>query len=179
MQIHSSKMKVDTGFILLIAYILRGANVCHGSAVTTVLQYTGSVQQYFVPSNVFSLLVTVAGASGGDASQYSGGLAGIVNATIAVTPRTTVYIFVGGHGSKGEVVGGFNGGGASTYTSSGSGGGATDIRYPTSTLADRVVVAGGGGGGDGYCSARGGAGGFPAGIAGEAGNCIGNTGGGG
>src|SRR5579871_3878953 len=112
--------------------------------------YTGSEQTFKVPAGVKRITVTVDGASGAPGYDYGygnyaspGGLGTRVRATIPVTPRESLAIFVGGDG-------GFNGGGSgNTYGSNydGYGGGASDVRQGGDQLADRVVVGAGGGGG--------------------------------
>ena len=115
------------------------------------------------------------GAQGGNSwskgaeCTNSWGLGGYTYGKINLSASQTLYVFVGGQGSKGNatqnVAGGFNGGGQGThgalsdqhnYGSSG-GGGATDIRTAIannsltdwsafSSLASRIMVAAGGGG---------------------------------
>ena len=137
--------------------------------------YTGAVQNFIVPANVYSLNVTLNGAAGayGGLSDgfggvlpitYPGGAGGNASGTIAVTPGTTIAIFVGGFpipgnaSQSGPNLGGFNGGGNGYNTwngtsgsmgglDAGAGGGASDIRIGGTALVNRVIVAGGGGGG--------------------------------
>lgn len=111
--------------------------------------YTGSEQKFKVPAGVTQITVTVDGASGAPGYDYgsgkyasAGGLGTRVRAAIAVTPRETLAIFVGGSGSDG----GFNGGGAGN-SYGGGGGGASDVRQGGDQLANRVIVGAGGGGG--------------------------------
>lgn len=144
-----------------------------------VFRYTGSEQTFTVPAGVTHLTITARGASGARgygflfATPPPGGLGGIVIATIPVTPRERLAIFVGGRGSAG----GFNGGGADGGPGCcrGVGGGASDVRQGGDSLADRVIVAAGGGGSGsaGYValsgSQTGGAGGAGGGSTGEAG----------
>ena len=146
---------------------------------------TGSVQQFTVPSGVYSLLVDMAGAAGGSEATGSatlvqgttcnagpgcfygtGGNGARVRTTLAVIPGQTIYLTVGGKGGDNSGgygsaagAGGYNGGGAGSYGASG-GGGASDIRVGGTNLANRVVVAAGGGGASWGCSGQiGGAGG--------------------
>ena len=60
-----------------------------------------------------------------------------------------VYIYVGGVANAN--IGGYNGGGNGVNNPagapSGGGGGATDVRFPSNALTDRIQVSGGGGGG--------------------------------
>jgi hypothetical protein len=122
------------------------------------LFFTGSEQQYVVPECASDIVITAYGAQGAAGSVLSpsinsAGLAGKGNRVTGgwsnLTPGETLYVYVGGAADLG--VGGYNGGGNGTGVNgqyfSGGGGGATDIRYPTNSLAHRVQVAGGGGGG--------------------------------
>ncbi|HEX4013556.1 MAG TPA: hypothetical protein VHX17_06665 [Candidatus Cybelea sp.] len=118
-------------------------------------QYTGKEQSFKVPAGVTQVTITASGASGAAGWDYyfksyaaPGGLGGRIKATIPVTPRGRLALFVGGSGEHG----GFNGGGESGDCNGGCngyGGGASDVRLGGDQLADRVVVAGGGGGGGG------------------------------
>ncbi|TAE26478.1 MAG: hypothetical protein EAZ91_17635 [Cytophagales bacterium] len=121
--------------------------------------YTGDVQTFVVPAGVTTLSVVANGAQG-HSDGGSGGLGGQVTATLAVTPRQSLSIYVGGSL-------GFNGGGGGVNT----GGGATDIRIGGSQNSNRVVVAGGGGG-NGY-----GGGGGAGGSGGAGGGLTGGSGG--
>ncbi len=125
---------------------------------TDTLEYTGAVQQYTVPNCASNVVITAYGAQGADGSTINpgvnvGGTGGLGNRVTgvweAIMPGQTIYVFVGG--AAVGAVGGFNGGGdgvaMNDQNPSGGGGGATDVRYPTDALSDRVIVAGGGGGG--------------------------------
>ncbi len=151
-------------------------------AASTTFGYTGIVQTYLVPEHVRSVSITAAGAAGGN-GFYSGARGATVSSKLAVTPGSTLYVYVGGNGAGGASAGGgFNGGGsASGYTGGASGGGASDVRTAAGNLASRLVVAGGGGGGgSGYdTTAYGGNGGAPNGAAGGGNNSYGSGGGGG
>lgn len=147
--------------------------------------YTGSIQDFVVPSGVNSLTIEAWGAQGGrgwingSLGSGLGGNGGYAKGTLTVTPGETLKIYVGGKGgsAKDFSAGGWNGGGSSDDTdadsddSGGGGGGATDVRQGGTALSNRVIVAGGGGGG-GCASGNGGAGGGLNGIAG-----LGMTGG--
>ena len=131
--------------------------------------YTGSVQSFTVPFGVTSIQVTMAGASGGGAgTSAAGGSGGLVKTTIAVTPGSTYFVYVGGMGTRNSGttgVGGFNGGGSGGRSGGSGGGGASDIRTATS-LYSRIVVAGGGGGASNACGSisNGGNGGGASGV---------------
>ncbi|MBL7817991.1 MAG: T9SS type A sorting domain-containing protein [Saprospiraceae bacterium] len=147
------------------------------TAQTTVtFDYTGAAQTWVVPAGVTSVEVVAKGAKGGDSNNSfytnnAGGNGGTVTATLAVTPGTTLNIYVGQQGQAGSAAAtfngstNFNGGGlVAGYifdgTGDGGGGGATDIRIGGTALENRIIVAGGGGGGaSGNLSSTGGAGG--------------------
>ena len=156
-----------------------GAADARSEKHSQTFSFTGSEQTFKVPAGVTHLTITARGASGARgygflfATPPPGGLGGIVIATISVTPRERLAIFVGGRGRAG----GFNGGGAGGGPGccAGFGGGASDVRQGGHSLADRVIVAAGGGGSGsaGYVaisgSQTGGAGGAGGGSTGEAG----------
>lgn len=126
--------------------------------------YTGAQQTWVVPAGVTQVSVQVWGAQGGSsydcdpAIQEDGGLGGMAQGTLNVTPGQTLYIYVGGKptdpGNVTPKPGGFNGGGDGGEYGAG-GGGASDIRVGGTALTDRVVVAGGGGGGNTGCPEHG------------------------
>jgi hypothetical protein len=118
----------------------------------STFKYTGSKQSFKVPAGVTQITVDASGAAGGSGNGLHprlvgrGGLGGRVRATIAVTPKQDLAIFVGGSGRE---HGGYNGGGEGAAKGYGDGGGASDVRMGGDTLAERIIVAGGGGGGGG------------------------------
>ncbi|NCU77329.1 MAG: hypothetical protein EBV59_10410, partial [Synechococcaceae bacterium WB7_1C_051] len=119
------------------------ASITNGSQS---FNYTGSQQTWTVPAGVTSVTVDVQGAQGGATAWGNAGLGGRTQATIPVSPGSTIYINVGGQGNTS--VGGFNGGGAPYGCGCvGGGGGASDVRIGGNALGNRAVVAGGGGGG--------------------------------
>ncbi|MBL7703176.1 MAG: hypothetical protein JNM14_13065 [Ferruginibacter sp.] len=130
-------------------------------AVTSqTFSFTGGMQTFTVPAGVTSITIDSYGAQGGTGSNGAssggataggaGGLGSRATGTLAVTPGQVLNIFVGGAGATGT--GGFNGGGTGGSANAGGGGGASDVRYPGTTIADRIIVgAGGGGGGRGGC----------------------------
>lgn len=140
--------------------------------------YTGGVQSIELPKGKYKLQCW--GAQGGTSAGSSNGAGskgGYSEGVLTLTEKTTLYVFVGGKGSRGSstslVNGGWNGGGASvgytSYNSGGTngysypacGGGATDISTVTSSMSyssgrtnrssasllARCIVAGGGAGG--------------------------------
>lgn len=135
-----------------------GSGLRFGQTFKQTFKFTGSGQQFTVPTGVTKITITANGARGsagvGDGAsggKYDppGGLGGRVTATITVRPGESLAVFVGGSGRHR----GFNGGrmGLRRF---GHGGGASDVRQGGGSLDDRVVVAGGGGGGGGvgYCA---------------------------
>lgn len=143
-------------------------------------EYTGKVQSVELPPGKYKLQCW--GAQGGTSYGNSNGVGskgGYSEGVLTLNETTTLYVFVGGKGSRGSstslVNGGWNGGGASvgysSYSSSGTGtsypacgGGATDICTVTSSMSyssgrtnrssesllSRIIVAGGGAGGSSY-----------------------------
>ena len=131
------------------------------TAVVGRYNCTGAAQTFVVPGGLNYVLVDAIGAAGVDApNAVAGGLGGRVQSTLAVTPGSTLNLYVGCTGST--TSGGWNGGGQG-YGSGAGGGGATDIRTVGgawslgTSVASRVLVAGGGGGAGYY--GTGGAGG--------------------
>lgn len=151
-----------------------------GLPVGTVFDfsYTGKVQSVELPKGKYKLQCW--GAQGGTSYGSSNGIGskgGYSEGILTLNETKTLYVFVGGKGSRGSssslVNGGWNGGGASVgysgYNSGGTngysypacGGGATDISTVTSdmsyssgrtnrssaSLLARCIVAGGGAGG--------------------------------
>lgn len=126
--------------------------------------YTGNSQSWTVPAGVTSVTIDVYGAEGGTSGPSTAGLGGHVRATITVNSGETYQINVGGQGQTGS--GGWNGGGdAPIATLAGGGGGASDIRFGGTNLANRILVAGGGGGVGDY--GNGGTGGNGGGLSGS------------
>lgn len=140
--------------------------------------YTGDVQSVELPKGRYKLQCW--GAQGGTSygsSSGAGSKGGYSEGVLTLTEKTTLYVFVGGQGSRGSgsslVNGGWNGGGASVgkssynsgdtngYSNPACGGGATDISTVTSSMSysngrtnrsassllARCIVAGGGAGG--------------------------------
>ena len=150
------------------------------TADLVTFEYTGAPQEWVVPYGVTSATFDLMGAEGRGFNcevgcRFLAGRGGRSAANIAVTPRSTVQVMVGGVGQPNA--GGFNGGGNALN----GGGGATDIRIGGTSLSDRVLVAGGGGGtggcADSTTSPVGGAGGGATGWNGQ-GTCGANGGGG-
>lgn len=119
--------------------------------------YTGVMQQITLQPGKYQLEVW--GAQGAS-NSYSGGLGGYSKAILTLSTQKILYIGVGGQASD------FNGGRASFYNHTGSGG-ATHIGYKNSELSgyssdyntQLLIVAGGGGGGAASSNATGGSGG--------------------
>lgn len=130
---------------------------------------TATVQWFTVPADVRSLAVHAAGGSGSNGETLilatvvgtvtqkggKGGLGGVVDANVAVTPGERLSINVGSRGTAAAVGYGSAPGGSSGQSSRnyvelragvGNGGGATFVSRADGTPL--VVAAGGGGGGD-------------------------------
>jgi hypothetical protein len=148
------------------------------SAATTVtFNYTGSAQTWTVPLWVTEATFDLYGAQGAETGGCCvPGLGGRATATIAVTPRDSIQVNVGGRGQlvANSPNGGFNGGGSGSVS---GGGGASDIRTGGLGLTDRVLIAGGGGGDGGCASANGGGGGGLVGEDAATVPCLGSIGG--
>ena len=140
--------------------------------------YTGSGQTYYVPEGIYSINYDLGGGAGGsgiwpysdpNTGQYLGvyydilgGYGGNITGTLAVTPGTTINVFVGDRGQSPHYSNSgssYNGGGnmgaisgGNLYAFGGHGGGATDLCIGGAALTNRVAVAGGGGGGGGGAS---------------------------
>jgi Glycine rich protein/PKD-like domain/Secretion system C-terminal sorting domain len=147
----------------LALFALCASSLVEAQSVT--FNYTGGVQTFTVPACVTSISVNVLGAKAGNNGTYAGGNGGRVQGNIPVTPGEVLNIYVGQLGvstSQNNPAVYNGGGGVFSYTSggtSGTGGGASDIRRAPYTNADRLVVAGGGGGG-GYVNIGGHGGGL-------------------
>jgi len=124
--------------------------------------YTGSAQEFVVPTGVSTLTVDARGAAGGTGqlSAATGGAGGRIQCQLEVAPGQVLQLYVGGEGAHhaNGALGGWNGGGNGTTTGTtntcgayggGGGGGASDIRTGGTALSNRVIVAGAGGGGGG------------------------------
>jgi hypothetical protein len=111
--------------------------------------YTGTVQNFTVPTGVQTVLVDITGAAGGGGSASNGraGYGARVQSNVVVAPGSVLHIYVGGIGGTdgSNSPGGWNGGGIGHYGGSG-GGGASDIRMGGTRLSNRIIVAGAGGG---------------------------------
>ena len=128
--------------------------------LTRTFTYTGSLQNFVVPTTTSSITVYMWGAGGGGAyvssgwTPGSGGAGAMIQGTFSVTPGQTLYIIVGGRGSFGNVnnqTDAEGGGGKayydvnSTLWGAGSGGGRSAIQLSAGDI-DFIVVGGGGGG---------------------------------
>ncbi|MDA9315875.1 glycine rich domain-containing protein, partial [Pseudomonadales bacterium] len=111
--------------------------------------FSGTQQEFLIPSGVNRIVVEVYGAQGGD--PIYGGKGGLVEAVVDVTAGELLFLNVGGagFGHDDRDQNGWNGGGRDfsdpdkNYTL--TGGGASDIRLGGVALPNRIVVAGGGG----------------------------------
>ena len=137
-----------------------GATHVKFGTVTATYFYNAAQQTFTVPAGVTAVTISAIGAAGESVGTGDGGFGASVFSTVGVIPGQTLYVEVGGTGA----VGGFNGGAAGAGLA-GDGGGASDVRTISrtlaGTLASRLVVAGGGGGAglDGSCATSAGDGG--------------------
>lgn len=126
---------------------------------TVNFSYTGSIQNWTVPTGVFTILVTAKGAQGGDnPTFYIGGRGGMVTAILKVMPGDVLHIVVGGQSTNETPAYGFGGAGGllTAYPSRGgkAGGGLTGIfTSSTITQANALIIAAGGGGATSYPNA--------------------------
>ncbi len=147
--------------------------VIHPSATFTIYHnytYTGTVQQWTIPSGVKEINVTLAGAAGNSTtfpgnSKVSGGPGANFTTPILTTGLSTIYIFVGGmNGWDGGGSGGTSPAGTGDYGGNGGGqslictGGATCNMSQADVIAD-AAGGGGAGGSTSYHTTGGGAGG--------------------
>lgn len=98
-----------------------------------VFDYTGSLQYYVVPADVYRVEIEATGAAGGDGGSTNSGVGGHgarMTGSFDVTPGETLVILVGEQGAGAQYVGG--------------GGGGTFVWRDTGT--ELLLVAGGGGG---------------------------------
>lgn len=143
---------------LFILSSLAISNCSFSQTHSDTMFFTGSEQMWVVPCGAQNIQITTYGAQGAAGSSInpgvnSGGQAGLGNKVVGswsmLSPTDTIYVFVGGRANAN--VGGYNGGGNGVNVPagnpSGGGGGATDVRWPSNALSDRIQVAGGGGGG--------------------------------
>lgn len=146
--------------ILTIENITDNINI-EGFSMIQPFSYTGSEQLYTIPySGIYK--IELWGAS----SIYAGeGRGAYTSGNIQINNDENIYLYIGGAGkNNNSTSGGYNGGGSarksSRNTTGVTGGGATDIRYfsttPTSSdltwnstlgLNSRIMVAAGAGGG--------------------------------
>jgi hypothetical protein len=144
-RLYPSKQIVFTAILLLISL---GA-----FSQTVSFAYTGSVQNYTVPTGISLISIDVVGARGGGSLYNNGGAGGRVQCVMAVTAGQIYSIYVGqvgsGTGAEGSYGGngsGYHGGNGSSY--GGGGGGCSEIQYS----GTRIIVAGAGGGGSWDCT---------------------------
>ncbi|HEX2899554.1 MAG TPA: glycine-rich protein, partial [Bacteroidia bacterium] len=110
-----------------------------GSGGSQTFNYSGSIQNFVVPTGVTSITIQALGAQGGSSSGTLGGLGASITGTVAVTPGQVLKVLVGGQGAAG--------------TQGGGGGGS----FVTTNANAPLVIAGGGGGAyyPGYASGAG------------------------
>jgi hypothetical protein len=144
---------------LLFGLCMSGLTAIAQTVEKDTLFYTGGEQTWTVPCGASNVVIDAYGAKGAAGNTInpginSGGQAGLGNHVTgnwsSLNPNDIIYVYVGGQATG--YLGGYNGGGNGVdiptgINPSGGGGGATDIRFPSNALSDRIQVAGGGGGG--------------------------------
>ena len=70
-----------------------GADTC--SYIDQTFSYTGTEQTWVVPAGVYTIRVNAYGAQGGANWVSNDNFGGHVEADLAVTPGTTIYVYVG------------------------------------------------------------------------------------
>jgi titin len=162
-------MMLSAAVVGALALVATPFVVAAADGITQTFDYSGTDQQFTVPSGITKLTVSLLGGEGGlggwdNTGPLQGGYRGAVTGTLAVTPGEVLTIGVGHGGYEGasrlgsapgglpgtNPIPGYNGGTggiAGNEGSSGAGGGggaATVILAGTET-----IIAGGGGGGGG------------------------------
>ena len=162
-----------------------GTNTNSQKSVAIGIEYTfDEPKEYtFKAPEMGNYKIELWGAQGGSFSdEVQGGKGAYTSGIINLQKNTTIYIYVGQEGFLGDDSYTFNGGGTgfTARYSSGSGGGATDIRLVKNSwdnfdsLKSRIMVAAGGGGSS-WNYKNGGAGGGLIGISGEVDDRISHT----
>ena len=111
--------------------------VAAAETITRTYYETRGEQTFFVPSRTYTVHVTATGAPGaGNGSspcERFGGGGARVSADLSVTPKSTLYVIVGGHGGNSFAcypygsTGGFNGGAAGGSNRAGGGLSGSDL----------------------------------------------------
>ncbi|NDA80629.1 MAG: hypothetical protein EBX92_05800, partial [Actinobacteria bacterium] len=88
--------------------------VCSGATCTVTFPYAGDYYSWQVPTGITSITVDAQGAQGGSGfytstAVHRGGFGGRIQGNLSVTAGSTLYLYVGGAGSK--LAAGWNGGG--------------------------------------------------------------------
>jgi len=139
--------------------------------------YTGSLQNFTVPSGVTQVTINARGATGGSGSSAGGNGANLTS-TFSVTPGQTLYAVVGGTTTDQNAAYGFAGNGGisnnGAYVARGGGGLSGVFTSSALTFGTALIVAGGGGGSGGRGSNAGGAAGNASGGAGSDGQDYNN-----
>ncbi|MEW9672158.1 hypothetical protein [Ammoniphilus sp. 3BR4] len=112
---------------------------------TVSFNFTGSLQSFIVPANVFLVTIRAVGARGGnfinpDGSITAGGFGASIQGDFSVTPGEVLTILAGGMGGDNNTSGAGGGGGSFVWRGSG---------IAALNAATLLVAAGGGGGAGG------------------------------
>ena len=121
--------------------------ISSGSLCRATFPASGSRENWVVPAGITSITVDVQGAAGADGAS-PGGKGSRMQATLTVTPSSTLVISVGLKGSQGDLATNTNYSSGIQMRLGGGGGGGSYLVGPSTTP---LVIAGGGGGGQGPC----------------------------
>lgn len=111
--------------------------------------FTGTVQSFTVPDDVYALDVELVGAGGTIQNTATAGRGGKLSARLGVVPGTVLDVYVGGCNTTGGTGGWPNGGDALVSSGAnvgGPGGGSSHIAIAGAAITDPLMVAPGGGG---------------------------------
>ena len=109
--------RLHTFYFALLMLLMVFLSIETGWAQQATFNFMGNAQSFVVPAGVISIHIEAWGAEGATVVTTTtgvGGLGGMAEGDLAVTPGQTLDIFVGGQGCvqlAGIGCGGFNGGG--------------------------------------------------------------------
>jgi hypothetical protein len=121
--------------------------ISSGSLCRATFPASGSRENWVVPAGITSITVDVQGAAGADGAS-PGGKGARMQATLTVTPSSTLVISVGLKGAQGNLATNTSYSSGVQMRLGGGGGGGSYLVGPSTTP---LVIAGGGGGGQGPC----------------------------
>lgn len=144
-------VSADTSCTAVVNYVVTSSDNCSQSQTLT-FNYSGTTDNWIVPTNTYTVTISAAGAQGGGSYlNVFGGLGAQITGTLNVNPGDNLNLIVGQKGFDGNP----------GFGSCGGGGGGSFV-WNTST-GNTLLLAAGGGGGTAYWYA-----GSPTGGAGSA-----------